>query len=124
MTTTSTEHKITIETSRESVRVTFKGKEIATTQRALVLYETGLPPVYYIPREDAKMEFLVRSTLVTRCPYKGFANYFDLAEDVAQGDSRSANAVWTYENPIPAAAAIANHLAFYPDRFAIERSPK
>jgi uncharacterized protein (DUF427 family) len=29
---------------------------------------------------------------------------------------RSANAVWTYESPYAAVAAIRDYLAFYPDR--------
>ena len=31
-------------------------------------------------------------------------------------ENRSVNAVWTYEEPYPAVAAIAGHVAFYPDR--------
>ena len=32
------------------------------------------------------------------------------------GGKRSINAVWTYEEPYAAVAAIKDHLAFYPDR--------
>jgi uncharacterized protein (DUF427 family) len=31
-------------------------------------------------------------------------------------DTRSVNAVWTYEAPYDTVAAIRDHLAFYPDR--------
>ena len=119
MNATSAEHKIATEPCLETLRILFQGEEIARTQRAIVLFETGLPPVYYIPREDTKMQFLARSPLVTRCPYKGLANYFD----IVHGEKRSANAVWTYEDPIAAAMAIRSHLAFYPDRVEIERRP-
>ncbi len=66
------------------------------------------------------MESLARSIHVTRCPYKGLANYFEIVRD----DKRSANAVRTYEDPIPAAAAVASHLAWHPDRVKIERRPE
>jgi hypothetical protein len=37
---------------------------------------------------------------------------------------RSTNAVWTYESPYAAVAAIRNYLAFYPDRVdTIEERP-
>jgi uncharacterized protein (DUF427 family) len=120
MSTTSTGHKIVSEPSRETVRVVFQGAVIARTQRAVILRETGMPPVYYIPREDTNMEYLARSALMTRCPYKGLAHYFD----IVRGQTRCDNAIWTYEEPIPAAAAIANHLAFYADRVEIEREPR
>ncbi|MEA3158333.1 MAG: hypothetical protein QOK44_5922, partial [Betaproteobacteria bacterium] len=32
------------------------------------------------------------------------------------GGDRSVNAVWTYEAPYAAVAAIKDHVAFYPDR--------
>ena len=40
------------------------------------------------------------------------------------GGVRSTNAVWTYESPYAAVAAIRDYLAFYPDRVdAIEERP-
>jgi hypothetical protein len=35
---------------------------------------------------------------------------------ISVAGERSANAVWTYENPYPAVEQIKGHLAFYPDR--------
>jgi uncharacterized protein (DUF427 family) len=116
MNVVSSAHEIKTETSDKNVRILFQGKLIAETRRAVILSETGLPSVYYIPREDAKMQFFARSTHMTRCPYKGIANYFDLTVDGV----RSVNAVWTYEDPIAAAKAITGHLAFYPDRVVME----
>jgi uncharacterized protein (DUF427 family) len=68
--------------------------------------------VQYVPRADAAMELFVRSTHATYCPYKGDAAYYSL--DIAGRISE--NAVWTYEAPYPAVAAIKDHLAFYPHR--------
>lgn len=113
------DHPITIEPNPRRVRVTFAGEVIAETTRALTLREAALPPVQYIPREDADMALLRPSATRTHCPYKGDASYFS----IEAGDRRSADAVWCYEAPYPAVAAIAGHLAFYPHRVdAIEEA--
>ena len=113
------DHPITISPNPKRVRVTFGGKIIADTERALTLKEANYPAVHYIPRGDVKMGMLTSSTHTSHCPYKGDATYFSIA---AEGRSAS-NAVWSYERPYPAMAAIAGHLAFYPDRVdAIEET--
>lgn len=66
------------------------------------------------------MTLLERSDHRTYCPYKGDCAYYS----IPLGGGRSVNAVWTYEAPYPAVAAIAGHVAFYPDRVdAIEEQP-
>jgi uncharacterized protein (DUF427 family) len=85
---------------------------VAQSARALLLEEKGYPPVYYIPREDAMMSFLVRTTLYSYCPYKGDCTYFS----IPTGGAKSEYAVWSYEDPYEAVASIKNHLAFYPAR--------
>jgi uncharacterized protein (DUF427 family) len=113
------DHPITIEPNPKRVRVTFNGRVVADTARAVILREASLRPVFYIPRADADMAAFVRTTHATHCPYKGDAAYYTLEVD---GRS-SANAVWTYEAPFPAMAQIKDHLAFYPSRVdAIEES--
>ena len=64
------------------------------------------------PRNDVNISLLARSDHTSYCPFKGDANYFNLKP---LGD-RGTNAIWTYEVPHPAVAAIAGHVAFYPDR--------
>jgi uncharacterized protein (DUF427 family) len=103
---------ITIETNSNRVRVLYKGRVVADTTRALTLKETGLPPVQYFPRADADMSLLQRTAHQTHCGYKGDAAYYTIKTD----DGMAENAVWTYEDPYPAVAAIKGHLAFYPDR--------
>jgi uncharacterized protein (DUF427 family) len=106
------DHPITIEPNAKRVRVTFNGRVIADTTRALTLKETKLRPVQYIPREDVDMALLGRTSHATHCPYKGDAAYYSL-----NVDGRTAkDAVWTYETPYPAVAEIKERLAFYPDR--------
>ncbi|MFN3658317.1 MAG: DUF427 domain-containing protein [Pseudolabrys sp.] len=106
------DHPIAVAPAKGRVRVRFAGRVIADTARALTLNEAGYRPVHYIPREDADMALLVRTAHATHCPYKGDASYFTIAADGRQ----SVNAVWSYEQPFPAVAAIKDHLAFYPSR--------
>lgn len=106
------DHPITISRSGKHVTVSFAGKIIADTTRALELKEASYPGVFYIPRADADMSALTPTAHHTHCPYKGDASYFSIA-----GGGRSAeNAVWSYEAPFPAVAEIKEHLAFYPNR--------
>lgn len=114
------DHPITIDRNPSRVVVLLAGRVIADTQDALTLREASYPPVQYIPRKDVDMALLARTDHTTHCPYKGDAAYYS----IPTGGERSANAVWTYETPHPAVAAIAEHLAFYPDRVdAIEERP-
>lgn len=106
------EHPITIAPNPRRVRVTFNGRVVADTRRALTLREASLAPVHYIPRADADMTLFARAAHATYCPYKGDAAYYTLRVD----GRTSENAVWTYEEPYPAVAAIKDHLAFYPSR--------
>jgi uncharacterized protein (DUF427 family) len=106
------DHPITIEPNRKRVRVVFNGRVVADTTRALTLEEASLRPVHYIPRADADMRLFVRSGQTTHCPYKGDAGYYSLS---VYGRTAE-NAVWTYEAPYPAMAAIKEYLAFYPAR--------
>jgi uncharacterized protein (DUF427 family) len=105
-------HPITIEPAGHRVVVRAGGRVIADAKNALVLREANYAPVYYVPRADADMAQLQRTDHASYCPFKGDAAYFS----IAAGGERSINAVWTYEAPYDAVAAIKDHLAFYPGR--------
>jgi uncharacterized protein (DUF427 family) len=105
-------HQITLEPNPHRIRVVLGGFIVAETTRALTLREATLPAVQYIPREDANMDLLQRTSQRTHCPYKGDASYFS----VMAGGLRRDNAAWSYEDPFPAVAAIKDRLAFYPAR--------
>jgi uncharacterized protein (DUF427 family) len=105
------DHPIAIEPTGGRVTVTVGGRVVADSRRALTLREASYPGVQYIPREDADMSLLVRSDHATYCPYKGECSYYG----IPLGGERAANAVWSYEAPHAAVAAIKGHLAFYPD---------
>ncbi len=115
------DHPITIEPTPGRVVVSVAGRVIADTGNALTLLEASYPAVQYIPRDDVDMSLLERTDHASYCPYKGDSAYYS----IPIGGARSANAVWSYEAPYPAVAAIRDHLAFYPDRVdAIEERPE
>ncbi len=66
----------------------------------------------YVPREDVKMEYLVRTGHQTYCPYKGKASYFTLSA----GGKTEPDAVWSYEQPYDEVSVIREQLAFYPGK--------
>ncbi len=87
-------------------------RQLPVQQSALTLQEAAYPPVLYLPRADVDMAQLERTAHATYCPYKGDCAYYS----VPAGGERAVNAVWTYEQPYEAVAAIRDHVAFYPDR--------
>ena len=106
------DHPISIDANPSRVVVTVGGKVIADTSDALTLREASYPAVQYFPRRDVDMAALTRSEHATYCPYKGDASYYS----IPAGGDRSVNAIWSYEEPYEAVAAIRDHVAFYPDR--------
>lgn len=94
------------------VRVEIAGTAVAETRRPALLFETGLPTRYYIPREDVRMDLLEPTSLTTRCPYKGVASYWS----ARVGDRVAENVVWSYAEPIPECPKIAGLLCFFNER--------
>jgi uncharacterized protein (DUF427 family) len=113
-------HTISIHPSDAHVEVVLDGELLASSDRALRLDETGLPPRYYIPKDDVRMDLLEATSFHTACPFKGEASYWS----AEVGGTRHDGVVWGYETPIPAADAIAGHLSFYPDRTEISVVPR
>ncbi|SHN01489.1 DUF427 domain-containing protein [Actinacidiphila paucisporea] len=112
------DHPITVEPHPSRVVVRAGGQVVADTTRALTLREGSYPPVHYIPLDDVQPTALVPSDTVTYCSYKGDASYFSLVTT----DGTVADAVWTYDKPYDAVAAIAGHVAFYPQHVELAGS--
>ena len=112
------DHPITVEPSTDHVVVTVAGRKIADTHRALALQEADYPVVHYVPLEDVDRTLLERTDHRTYCPYKGDASYYS----IPVGGGAAANAVWEYQEPRDAVAAIKGHVAFYPNRVEISVS--
>jgi uncharacterized protein (DUF427 family) len=104
--------RVDILSSSRHVRVEAEGVVLADSPRTRVLFETGLPPRWYLPRTDARMDLLVAGASVTRCPYKGRAEHFS----ALVGDRLLEDVAWSYPTPLPESTRIAGLLAFYPDR--------
>ncbi|MEH3141933.1 MAG: DUF427 domain-containing protein [Mycobacterium kyogaense] len=115
----SSDHPITVTPTGHRVVVRIAGEVIADTRAALTLQESNYPAVQYIPISDVDAEKLQRSDTGTYCPFKGDAGYYDVR---TAGDT-VADAVWTYEQPYPAVAAIAGHVAFYPSKADVVVEP-
>lgn len=101
-----------VEPVPERVRVEFGGQLVADSRRALRVLETAGPPVYYIPPEDVRTEFLEPSPHSTLCEWKGRARYWHL--EVA--DHKGRNAAWAYPQPLEGYEAIRDYIAFYAQR--------
>ena len=103
--------RIDILPSSREVVVTRAGVELARTDRAHALFETGLPTRWYVPRVDVRMDLLTPSDTVSHCPYKGTTVHFSTADvdDVA----------WSYPTPLPESERIAGLVSFYDDRVTV-----
>ncbi|MBA3380540.1 MAG: DUF427 domain-containing protein [Actinobacteria bacterium] len=105
----------TYKTSRH-LRISLEGELLAETRRAIVLYETGLPPRYYIPAEDVRADLLIPSGSRSRCAYKGSASYWS----VQIGERVVEDLVWAYLDPERDAEPVRDLLCFFNERVDLE----
>jgi uncharacterized protein (DUF427 family) len=96
----------------QHVQITLGGMTVAESRRPLLLFETGLPTRYYLPKPDVRMELLVPSDTRTHCPYKGEARYYS----IKTGDTTTEDLFWYYPFPTLAMARIAGLLSFLPEK--------
>lgn len=102
-----------LEPSSKQIKIIFNQITIADSCRSYRLLETSHPPVYYLPPEDIKMEYLqLANSRKSFCEWKGFASYYDLQVE----NKQVSNAAWFYAEPNPEYADIKNYLAFYPSK--------
>jgi uncharacterized protein (DUF427 family) len=109
-------HRVDVLDTSRHVRVSVNGELVAESHRARVIFETGLPPRWYIPPEDVRMELLVSSDKQTGCAYKGFASYWS----VRAGGETEEDLVWFYPQPRREAERVAGYLAFFNERVDLE----
>lgn len=105
-------HRIDVLNTSRRIVVRVAGDELARSEGARILFETGLPPRYYLPREDVRMERLSRSLVRTGCAYKGYAEHFDLGSVPA--------VAWSYREPIAEAELVCDRVCFYQERAEVE----
>lgn len=102
-----------VEPTSSSVRVVHAGRVVSETRSAQRVLETSQPPGFYVPVTDVDLTLLRPSPEHTFCEWKGVASYHHL---VVPGAEPVVDAAWSYPSPSPAFAAIAGHLAFYPQK--------
>ena len=105
-------HPIAVTRNPSRVVVTVAGRVIADSRDVLTLREANYPPVQYVPRADVDLTQVTATDHTSYCPYKGQASYYS----IAAGGKSAVNAIWSYEEPHDAMAAIKDYMAFYPDR--------
>ena len=104
--------RVDILASSRHVEVVVDGITVADSHQPRILFETGLPPRYYLPLSDVRMDLLVPSDSQTHCPYKGMATYWSL-----ELDGRSLkDLVWIYRSPLPESQKIAGLACFYNEK--------
>jgi uncharacterized protein (DUF427 family) len=107
--------RVDILASSRRVRVEVDGVTVAESDQPRILFETGLPPRYYLPLAAVRMDLLRPSDTSTHCPYKGTAAYWSV-----QTDTRlHKDVVWIYRTPLPESQKIAGLACFYNERVDI-----
>ena len=104
-------HRIDIRPSSRHLVVRHGDRMIADTTHALVLYESGFAPRWYVPRADVDESALTPVQTQTFCPYKGVCSYYDI------GDARAA--AWSYLDAWPEVGRVAGYISFEPDKVQV-----
>ena len=98
-----------LELSGKPIQIVFNNAIIADTNKAYRVLETSHPPVYYLPPQDVKLEYLQSTSQQSFCEWKGWAKYYSLIV----GDKEAINVAWSYPEPTSSFAAIKDYIAFY-----------
>ncbi|MDQ1663961.1 MAG: hypothetical protein QOJ68_3941 [Blastococcus sp.] len=107
--------RIDVLDSSRHVRVSIDGQLLAESGRPRILYETLLPPRYYLPREDVRVELLPSPTR-SLCAYKGQASYWS----PALGGGPVVDLAWSYARPLEDAVRVRGMVAFFDERVDVE----
>lgn len=109
-------HRIDTHPTTRRVRISVDGETVAESTRAVALFESGLPPRFYLPAEDVRADLLEPSETTTRCAYKGVASYWHLRVEGALHEDLA----WTYEEPSDDGRAIRGLICFFNERVDLE----
>jgi uncharacterized protein (DUF427 family) len=107
--------RVDILPSSRHVRVEVDGVTVAESSNARLLFETGLPVRYYLPKTHVRVDLLTHTDTVTHCPYKGAAEYWS----IRAGDNVHADLAWSYRTPLPESQRVAGMIAFYNEKVDI-----
>ncbi|MEM9562314.1 MAG: DUF427 domain-containing protein [Actinomycetota bacterium] len=101
------QHKLLFSLFPRRIRAVLGGRTIVDSERAMLLHESNIFPVVYLPVDDVSMDHLARTEHSTNCPFKGDATYWT----ITAGDVVEENAAWSYETPIDGASWLRGYLA-------------
>jgi uncharacterized protein (DUF427 family) len=101
--------RVDIVASSRNVRIELDGVTLAESSQPRILFETGLPPRYYLPKTDVRLDLLVPSDTATHCPYKGQSSYYSAPHSPEMGK----DVAWWYPTPLPESQKVAGLVAFY-----------
>jgi uncharacterized protein (DUF427 family) len=104
--------RVDILASSRHVRVDIDGVTVADSCQPRILFETGLPPRYYLPLADVRLGLLQPSATQSHCPYKGTASYWSL--DTGAGVHQ--DLAWIYRSPLAESQKIAGLACFYDEK--------
>ena len=104
--------RVDILPSSRHVRIEVDGVKIAESSKPTLLFETGLPTRYYLPKTHVRMELLSPTGTVSHCPYKGDAEYWSLV----LGGVLHEDLAWSYRTTLPESQRIAGLVAFNPEK--------
>jgi uncharacterized protein (DUF427 family) len=107
--------RVDILPSSRHVRVEIDGTTIGESTSPRLLFETGLPARYYLPKPHIRLDLLVPTATVSHCPYKGQAEWWS----VRVGDTVHEDLAWSYPTPLPESQKIAGLIAFYNEKLDI-----
>jgi uncharacterized protein (DUF427 family) len=107
--------RIDILPSSREVRVEVDGVTVAQSSSPRLLFETGLPVRFYLPKPHVRLDLLEPSETVTHCPYKGQAQTWSLRI----GEQLHEDVAWSYPTPLPESQKIAGLIAFYPQKVGL-----
>jgi uncharacterized protein (DUF427 family) len=109
-------HRVDVLDTGRLVRISLDGELFAETSRGRVIFETGLPPRWYVLPDDVRRDLLTLSDKRTGCAYKGFASYWS----VRIGERVEEDLAWCYREPRREVAPIQGMIAFFNERVDIE----
>jgi uncharacterized protein (DUF427 family) len=104
--------RIDVLPSSRHVVVSLDGVVLADSRRPVGLFETYLPPRWYLLRDDVALDLLTPSDTMSTCAYKGHASYFSLSGDSPRGR----DIAWTYTNPLHEVAVVKDRVCFFAER--------
>ena len=107
--------RVDILASSRHVRVEVDGVTVAESRQPRILFETGLPARYYLPKTHVRLDLLIPTDTVSHCPYKGQAEWWS----VRVGDNVHQDLAWSYRTPLPESQKIAGLIAFYNEKVDI-----